>query len=55
MFVSGWSAKIEYDHLGFGSHSYTFVGVGTSVDTQVQLVKVGVNYQRHPGGFFGWF
>jgi hypothetical protein len=25
------------------------------VDTQIQLVKVGVNYQRHPGGFFGWF
>jgi opacity protein-like surface antigen len=55
MFVPGWSAKIEYDYLGFGSHSYTFAGVGTSVDIQVQLVKVGVNYQLHPGGFFGWF
>ena len=55
MFVPGWSAKIEYDYLGFGNHSYNFAGVGTTVDTQVQLVKVGVNYQLHPGGFFGWF
>jgi opacity protein-like surface antigen len=55
MFLPGWSTTIEYEYLGFGNHSYNFAGVGTSVDTQVQLVKVGLNYQLHPGGFFGWF
>jgi Transposase IS66 family len=55
MFAPGWSTTLEYEYLGFGNHSYNFAGVGTSVDTQVQLVKVGLNYQLRPGGFFGWF
>ena len=55
MFMPGWSTSIEYDYLGFGSHADNFAGVGTTVDTQVQLIKVGLNYQLHPGGFFGWF
>ena len=55
MFAQSWSAKVEYDYLGFGNKSYDFAGFGTTVDAQVHLLKVGVNYQLHPGGFFGWF
>jgi outer membrane immunogenic protein len=55
MFGPGWSTKIEYDYLGFGSSSYALGAFGTNVNTHVQLVKVGVNYHFLPGGFFGWF
>ena len=55
MFAPGWSGKLEYDYLGFGSNSYALGFAGTSVDTHVQLIKAGVNYHLLPGGFFGWF
>jgi opacity protein-like surface antigen len=55
MFAPGWSGKLEYDYLGFGSNSYALGFAGTSVDTHVQLIKVGANYHLVPGGFFGWF
>jgi outer membrane autotransporter protein len=55
MFGPGWSTKIEYDYLGFGNHGYALGGVGTTVNTHVQLIKVGVNYHLLPGAFFGWF
>ena len=55
MFGPGWSTKIEYDYLGFGNNSYALGGVGTSVNTHVQLIKIGVNYHLLPGAFFGWF
>ena len=55
MFAPGWSTKLEYDYLGFGSNSYALGGVGTNVNTHVQLIKVGVNYHLLPGAFFGWF
>jgi opacity protein-like surface antigen len=55
MFGPGWSTKLEYDYLGFGTNSYALGTAGTSVDTHVQLIKVGVNYHLMPGGFFGWF
>jgi opacity protein-like surface antigen len=55
MFGPGWSTKLEYDYLGFDSNSYAFGGVGTTINTHVQLIKVGVNYHLQPGAFFGWF
>jgi outer membrane autotransporter protein len=55
MFGPGWSTKLEYDYLGFGTRSYALGGVGTTVNTHVQLIKVGVNYHLLPGAFFGWF
>jgi outer membrane autotransporter protein len=55
MFGPGWSTKLEYHYLGFGTGSYALGGVGTTVNTHVQLIKVGVNYHPLPGGFFGWF
>jgi outer membrane autotransporter protein len=55
MFGPAWSTKIEYDYLGFGNNSYALGRVGTTVNTHVQLIKVGVNYHLLPGAFFGWF
>jgi outer membrane autotransporter protein len=55
MFGPGWSTKLEYDYLGFGTGSYALGGVGTTVNTHAQLIKVGVNYHLLPGAFFGWF
>jgi outer membrane autotransporter protein len=55
MFGPGWSTKIEYNYLGFANNSSTFGGVGTPVNTHVQLIKVGINYHLLPGAFFGWF
>jgi outer membrane autotransporter protein len=55
MFGRGWSTKIEYDYLGFGNNSYALGGVGTTVNSHVQLIKVGVNYHLLPGAFSGWF
>jgi outer membrane autotransporter protein len=55
MFGPGWSTKLEYDYLGFGTGSYVLGGVATTVNAHVQQIKVGVNYHFLPGGFFGWF
>jgi opacity protein-like surface antigen len=47
MLGSHWSAKIEYDHLAFGSKNLDFVnlfGTSVTVKTQVNQVKAGVNY-----------
>jgi outer membrane immunogenic protein len=41
-FRNNWSAKVEYNLLGFGSDSSTFIS-GNSVT--VQTVKAGVNYR----------
>ena len=54
MFGPGWSTKLEYDYLGFGNNSYALGGFGTTVNTHVQQIKVGVNYHLLPGAFFGW-
>jgi outer membrane immunogenic protein len=43
-----WSAKIEYDYLGFGSQSVpatALVGAPGSVDLNIQRVMAGVNYR----------
>jgi outer membrane autotransporter protein len=55
MFGPGWSTKLEYDYLGFGNNSYALAGFGTTVNTHVQQIKVGVNYHLLPGAIFGWF
>jgi opacity protein-like surface antigen len=55
MFGPGRSTKLEYDYLGFGTSSYALGGAGTTVNTHVQQIKVGVNYHLLPGAFFGWF
>ena len=31
MFGPGWSTKLEYDYLGFGTNSYALGGVGATV------------------------
>jgi outer membrane immunogenic protein len=45
-----WSARVEYDYLGFGSQSYTFGGpvlgaLPASVDMNIQRVIAGINYR----------
>jgi outer membrane immunogenic protein len=47
MFAPQWSAKVEYNYLDFGSSTYAFPapGVATSIDSQVNLLKVGINYK----------
>ncbi len=47
MLGSHWSAKLEYDHLAFGSKTLTFVnpfGNSVTVESSVNQVKAGVNY-----------
>jgi opacity protein-like surface antigen/outer membrane receptor protein involved in Fe transport len=47
MLGSHWSAKLEYDHLAFGSKALTFVnpfGNRMTVESGVNQVKAGVNY-----------
>jgi outer membrane receptor protein involved in Fe transport len=47
MLGSHWSAKLEYDHLDFGSKTLSLVspfGNSVTVDTAVNQVKAGVNY-----------
>jgi outer membrane immunogenic protein len=40
-----WSAKLEYNYLDFGKDTYTLGGTPFDVDTQVHLVKAGINYR----------
>jgi opacity protein-like surface antigen len=47
MLGSRWSAKLEYDHLDFGSNTLGFVnpfGNSVAIKTAVNEVKAGVNY-----------
>jgi opacity protein-like surface antigen/outer membrane receptor protein involved in Fe transport len=47
MLGSHWSAKLEYDHLAFGSKNLTFAnpfGNSVTVESAVNQVKAGVNY-----------
>jgi outer membrane immunogenic protein len=48
-----WSAKIEYDYLGFGPQSMNFTtptgSVSTSASLNVQEVKAGVNFRFGDG------
>lgn len=49
-----WSAKIEYDYLGFGSKALAFTTpalgtVSTNADLNVQEIKAGINF-RFGGG-----
>jgi opacity protein-like surface antigen len=47
MLGSHWSAKLEYDHLDFGSKTLSLVnpfGNRVRVETSVNQVKAGVNY-----------
>jgi opacity protein-like surface antigen/outer membrane receptor protein involved in Fe transport len=56
MLGSRWSAKLEYDHLDFGSSTLSFAtpfGNGASFKTEVNQVKAGVNY--HFDSLFGIF
>ncbi|MBL8585311.1 MAG: outer membrane beta-barrel protein, partial [Bradyrhizobiaceae bacterium] len=45
-----FSAKLEYNYMDFGTASLSFsavIGHSVSVDQQVQVVKVGLNYLFH--------
>jgi opacity protein-like surface antigen len=55
MIAPQWSAKLEYTFLDFGTDTYNFVApvVGTSINTQVHEIKVGLNYHLPPGMLFG--
>ena len=47
MLGSHWSAKLEYDHLDFGSKTLSLVnpfGTSVTVESAVNQVKAGVNY-----------
>ena len=48
-----WTAKLEYDYLGFGSESLSLRHAGTAPYTtnaslNVQEVKAGINYKFGP-------
>jgi opacity protein-like surface antigen len=47
MLGSRWSAKLEYDHLDFGTKDFAFAtpfGNGATAKTAVNEIKAGVNY-----------
>lgn len=50
---NNWSAKIEYDYLGFGSQSMNFAtpleSVSSNASLNVQEIKAGINF-RFGGG-----
>ncbi len=53
MLGTHWSAKLEYDHLRFGSQTLAFAnpfGNTATFDADVNQVKAGVNY--HLEGLF---
>jgi outer membrane immunogenic protein len=58
MLTPQWSAKGEYAFLDFANQSYGFgipVFGGTTANTQVHEIKVGVNYHVAPGTLIGGF
>lgn len=46
-----WSAKIEYDYLGFGAQALSFTTplekIGSNASLNVQEVKAGINFRFH--------
>jgi opacity protein-like surface antigen len=46
MFATGWSAKVEYNYLDFGSKFAPLGVFGTTVNSHASTFKVGVNW--HP-------
>jgi outer membrane immunogenic protein len=50
-FTENWSAKIEYNYLGFGTTTLLFseptglAQMNADVREQIHLVKVGINYR----------
>jgi outer membrane immunogenic protein len=44
-----WSAKVEYSYMDFGSDRFALPAT-TDIDTQVHVVKVGLNYRFPWGG-----
>jgi outer membrane immunogenic protein len=52
-FAPNWSAKVEYDYLGFGSQTLNlptaaFPAYSTNASLNVQEVKAGINYRFGP-------
>ena len=51
MFIPHWSLFVEYNYMGFGTRSSSFLGCGLatcgifSAKANVQDVLVGVNYK----------
>ena len=48
-----WSLKIEYNYLDFGKETLDRFNDRAEFDTQVHLVKFGINYRFGSGGIFG--
>jgi outer membrane immunogenic protein len=51
--AQNWTAKIEYDYLGFGNQNFTFStptfpAYTTNASLNVQEVKAGINYKFGP-------
>ncbi|HSV22598.1 MAG TPA: cellulose biosynthesis protein BcsS [Xanthobacteraceae bacterium] len=54
LFAPNWSAKLEYDHMDFGSQSVPFIDGGNGFFTEeihqrVDVVKLGLNYHFNWG------
>jgi outer membrane immunogenic protein len=47
-FAPNWSAKLEYNHVGYLSRTVDLTALSTSESTTTNIVKVGINYK-----FFG--
>jgi len=52
-FMQNWSAKLEYDHYGFGTDTFTLVDVHlgpqpATVKQQIDAVKFGIDYRFGP-------
>lgn len=47
-FAPNWSAKLEYDHVGYLSRTVDLATLNTSESVTTNTVKAGINYK-----FFG--
>ena len=48
--TENWSARAEYDFLGFGTKTYNFPAPPVAIKSDLSMVTVGVNYRFTFGG-----
>jgi outer membrane immunogenic protein len=42
---NNWSSKLEYNYMSFGDRTVTIVGVSHTVNADIHVVKIGLNYK----------
>jgi outer membrane immunogenic protein len=42
---NNWSSKIEYNYMDFGDRTFTIGGLTDTVDANIHVIKIGLNYK----------